>query len=107
MCDHEDLQPNTLHLRATTPDGFSSTLTMVDDGEQDELMRKLRDLVTRHWRKSSFPLMKEAYWAAATLEILSQDTLQYIEELEGILEGLQADPNTSDELLEKIEHVLR
>ena len=39
-------------------------------------------------------------------EFVLQSTLNYIKALEGVLEGLQADPDTSDELLEEIERVL-
>ena len=40
-------------------------------------------------------------------EFILQSTLDYIEALEGVLEGLQADPDTPDYLLEEIEKVLK
>lgn len=41
------------------------------------------------------------------VEFILKSTLDYIEQLEGVLEGLQANPNTPDDLLEEIERVLR
>jgi len=38
-------------------------------------------------------------------EFILQSTLDYIEALESVLEGLQADPDTPDYLLEEIERV--
>ena len=40
-------------------------------------------------------------------EFIRQSTLDYIDALEGILERLQSDTDTSDDLLEEIEKVLR
>lgn len=40
------------------------------------------------------------------VEFVLQSTLDYIDALEGVLERLQADPDTPDELLEEIEGVL-
>lgn len=43
----------------------------------------------------------------AFFEFVSQDTLDYINALESVLEGLEADPDTPDEILEQIEKVMR
>jgi hypothetical protein len=43
----------------------------------------------------------------ARFEFVTAETLDYIEALEGILEDLQADPDTPDEVLEQIEKALK
>jgi hypothetical protein len=43
----------------------------------------------------------------ARFEFVTDETLAYIEALEGLLENLQADPDTPDEVLEQIERILK
>jgi hypothetical protein len=51
--------------------------------------------------------LKQESMGKNEVEFILQSTLDYIEQLEGVLEGLQANPDTPDDLLEEIERVLR
>ena len=94
---------DTINLRIK---GKGCSLTAMPDAEIYSVpMRKdVRDLAEQ-WLK---PMgLKPESIAKSEVEFILKSTLDYIEQLEGVLEGLQANPDTPDDLLEEIERVLR
>ena len=64
-------------------------------------------ILALEWLKNqNFPVSQNSL-KDARFEFVLQSTMDYIKALEGVLEGLQADPETSDALLEEIEGVLQ
>ena len=64
-------------------------------------------ILALEWLKNqNFPVSQNSL-KNARFEFVLQSTMHYIKALEGVLEGLQADTETSDALLEEIEGVLQ
>lgn len=86
-----------------------SGLTVTPDPttkEGKQLSRDMRHLAELWMNKLEVNLKPEAIEEAA-FEVLHQGTLDYIDALEGVLEWLQAQDDTPDDVLERIEKVLR
>lgn len=94
---------DTINLRIK---GKGCSLTAMPDVETyAATMRKDVRELAKEW-VTHLGLKQEAI-AKSEVEFILKSTLDYIEQLEGVLEGLQANPDTPDDLLEEIERVLR
>lgn len=95
-----------LHIRITHAP-LSATFSTSDDKAQAVLRDDVKALALEHLERLQAPRMTPENWAEVTVEFLSAATVQYIKSLEGLLEELQADTDTPDETLARIEKVLR
>ena len=100
------MKTDRMNMRMTWDDGC--TITAHPDAEVLEL--PMRDDVKKlgiEWLERLSMQLRPVAINEARYEFLLQSTLDYITALEGVLEGLQADPETPDEVLEEIERVLK
>ena len=86
-----------------------SGLTVTPDPESKHAMQLTRDVnnLANLWMAKLEVGLKTEAAQEATFEVLHKSTLEYIDALEGVLEWLQGAPDTPDEVLERIERVLR
>lgn len=96
---------DTLNIRLNRKGG-SLTLTAGSEVHQAQMQADIKAL-GQEWFKHIDMGVNADVTEGEGVEFILQSTLDYIEALEGVLEGLQADPETPDELLEEIEKVLR
>jgi hypothetical protein len=95
---------DTLNIRLKSKGGslsLSTTATLL----QAQLHGDIKVLALE-WIKRLAMGLNPSSVEDSRVEFVLQSTLDYIDALEGVLERLQADPDTSDELLEEIEKVL-
>lgn len=96
----------TLNLRVIF-DGSSLTFTPDPAGENAADMRREVEDLAQRWMRRLELHPKPGAFSEATFEFVSQDTLDYIEKLEDVLEWLRGDDNTPDEVMARIDEVLR
>ena len=96
---------DSINLRIKSK-GCSITATPDPEFHGKTMRNDVRVLAKVWLNHLQIPLKPEAV-NASECEFILQSTLDYIEALENLLEHMQADPDTSDELLEKIEGVLK
>lgn len=96
---------DTINLRVKL-DGMALTLIPDPATHGDTMQSDVRSIALE-WMKHLDINLKPDALAEARYEFVMQSTLTYIAKLEGVLERLQSDPDTSDALLEEIEGVLQ
>jgi len=94
---------DTIHLRIKSK-GYSLTVMPNVESDAKSMGDDVR-ILAKAWAEH-FGL-KPVSVEKSEVEFILKSTLDYIEQLEGVLEGLQANPDTPDDLLEEIERVLR
>lgn len=96
---------DTLNIRMKSK---GSTLTAIpgDEHDQTQLHIDIKSL-GKEWLERLHMGLNLIIIDNSNVEFILQSTLDYIDALEGVLEGLQADPDTPDELLGQIEKVLQ
>lgn len=96
---------DTLNIRLNRKGG-SLTLTAGSEVHQTQMRADIKAL-GQEWFKHIDMGINANVIEGEGVEFILQSTLDYINALEGVLERLEADPETPDELLKEIERVLR
>lgn len=99
-------QIDSMNLRLKFSD--KSSITAIPDPQtHGAAMAGDVKIIALEWLKHLNMPINQKSLDEARFEFLLQSTLDYIKALEGVLEGLQSDPETPDALLEEIEKVLQ
>jgi hypothetical protein len=99
-------QIDSMNLRLKFND--KSAITAIPDPQiYGAAMASDVKILALEWLKHLNMGIKQKALDEARYEFILQSTLDYIKALEGVLEGLQSDPDTPDALLEEIEKVLQ
>lgn len=102
----EQNRSTDLHMRVTHAP-LTATFCPMTTEMQENLRNDVKALVAEYLEHMKAPAMLPAAWQAATVEILSEDTVRYIRSLEELLEGVLADPDADEEFVARIKKVLR
>jgi len=104
--DTKEYKLTDLHVQVTHEQLISDYVTM-DKQKQKDLQDKIKLLAKDFLLSLDAPMLVPKQWNEAQIEILTEGTVQFIDSMVSILEELQGDPDTSDDILERIDAILK
>lgn len=102
----EQVSLTNLHLCVTNAP-LKAIFSTAEAVTQANLRTDVKALVAEYLAQLGAPALKPEAWREAQVEIVSEDTLSYLQQMEGLLEDVLADPDTNEELAARIEAILR
>lgn len=95
-----------LHLRVVT-EGLSLAHVPLDNALQANLAADVRNLMAEYFHYLKAPSLPKDVMATAIVEIVSEDTAQYIKQLERLLREVALEPGLPENLTNRIYEALR